>query len=113
MPLGADGIISLQISEQRRLLFPSDNDADVDGVCGQHGPKAGLRARDPDGRGNQPSPLAWGTSRGGGGLGAKFCPITPPDSVLPALLSAGVPVHSRDGALGGKHFTLQPDALPG
>lgn len=51
---------SPQVLEQRRLLLPPDNDAHVDGVCGQHGPKAGLRAGDPAGRGKWP----------GGGEGA-------------------------------------------
>ena len=46
--------LSPQVLEQCRLLLPADNDAHVDGVCGQHGPQAGLRAGDPAGGGEQP-----------------------------------------------------------
>lgn len=46
--------LSPQVLEQRRLLLPADSDAHVDGVRGQRGPQAALRAGDPAGGGEQP-----------------------------------------------------------
>lgn len=42
LAVGADCLLPLQIPEQRWLLSPPDHDADLDGVCGQHGSEAGL-----------------------------------------------------------------------